>query len=91
MERFQQALIEQRKLNKLTQRQIANALGISQPSYIRYEKGQAEPTLENLVKLADLFEKQHFHSHLLWILQNKAYISFPHLQYCILPILIVKV
>ncbi len=56
MERFQQALIEQRKLNKLTQRQVALALGISQPSYIRYEKGQAEPTLENLVKLADLFD-----------------------------------
>lgn len=56
MEHFQKALVEQRKLNNLTQRQVANALKISQPSYIRYEKGQAEPSLESLVKLADLFD-----------------------------------
>ena len=31
-------------------------LGISQPSYIRYENGSAEPTLENLVKIADLYD-----------------------------------
>ena len=47
---------ELRKLNKLTQRQVAERLKISQPSYIRYEKGKSEPTLENLVKLADLFD-----------------------------------
>ncbi len=53
---FQKTLIEQRKINKLTQRQVAEYLGISQPSYIRYENGQSEPTLTNLVKLADLFD-----------------------------------
>lgn len=53
---FQERLYEQRKLNNLTQRQIAKILNISQPSYIRYENGGAEPTLENLVKLADLFD-----------------------------------
>ncbi len=53
---FQQRLIEQRKLNKLTQRDVATHLGISQPSYIRYENGGAEPTLANLAKLADLFD-----------------------------------
>ena len=56
MQRFQEALIEQRKLNRLTQREVAERLGISQPSYIRYENGKAEPRLENLVKLADLFD-----------------------------------
>ena len=56
MEIFTKNLMEQRKLNKLTQRKVANILGISQPSYIRYENGSAEPTLENLVKLADLFD-----------------------------------
>lgn len=56
MKRFQEALIEQRKLNRLTQREVAKRLGISQPSYIRYENGTAEPSLENLVKLADLFD-----------------------------------
>lgn len=56
MKRFQEALVEQRKLNRLTQREVAKRLGISQPSYIRYENGKAEPSLVNLVKLADLFD-----------------------------------
>lgn len=56
MKRFQEALVEQRKLNRLTQREVAKRLGISQPSYIRYENGKAEPSLENLVKLADMFD-----------------------------------
>ena len=56
MEIFQERLIEQRKLNKATQRQIAEYLQITQPSYIRYENGTAEPSLENLVKLANYFD-----------------------------------
>jgi len=56
MKIFQIRLIEQRKLNNLTQRDVAKHLGITQPSYIRYEKGDAEPSLFNLVKLADLFD-----------------------------------
>lgn len=56
MKKFQTALAEQRKLNHLTQRDVAKHLGIAQSSYIRYENGKSEPTLENLVKLADLFD-----------------------------------
>ena len=56
MEAFKTNLIELRKLNHLTQRQMAERLGIAQPSYIRYENGKAEPTLENLVKIADIFD-----------------------------------
>lgn len=56
MKIFQTRLIEQRKLNGYTQRNLADLLQISQPSYIRYENGSAEPTLENLVKLADCFD-----------------------------------
>lgn len=56
MEAFRKNLIELRKLNHLTQRQMAERLGIAQPSYIRYENGKAEPTLENLVKIADIFD-----------------------------------
>ena len=55
MKIFEERLLEQRKLNDMTQREVAEYLGISQPSYIRYEKGFAEPSLTNLVKLADLF------------------------------------
>ena len=56
MKIFQDKLVEQRKLNKLTQRQVADFLGIAQPSYIRYENGSSEPSLENLVKLSELFD-----------------------------------
>ena len=56
MEVFQKNLIELRKLHRMTQRQVATVLGISQPSYIRYENGKAEPSLETLVKLGDLFD-----------------------------------
>ena len=56
MKVFCERLIEQRKLNKITQRELADRLGIKQPSYIRYEKGESEPSLENLVKIADAFD-----------------------------------
>lgn len=56
MKIFQERLLEQRKLNKLTQIEVANYLKISQPSYIRYENGSAEPSYDNLVKIADLFD-----------------------------------
>ena len=35
---------------------MAEYLKIAQPSYIRYENGTAEPSLENLVKIADYFD-----------------------------------
>ena len=56
MKIFQERLIEQRKLNKITQRQMAEYLQITQPSYIRYENGTSQPSLENLVKIADYFD-----------------------------------
>ena len=56
MKIFQERLIEQRRLNKVTQRQLAEYLQIAQPSYIRYENGSAEPSLETLIKIADYFD-----------------------------------
>ncbi len=56
MEKFIVRLLEQRKANGLTQQQVAKYLGITQPSYIRYERGEAEPTLTNVVKLCELFD-----------------------------------
>ena len=56
MDIFRKNIYELRKLNRFTQREVAQRLGISQPSYIRYEDGSAEPTLENLVKIADLYD-----------------------------------
>ena len=56
MKIFQDRLHELRNQSKMTQRDIAAHLGITQPSYIRYENGKSEPTLECLVKIADLFD-----------------------------------
>ena len=56
MQIFKERLLELRKLHKYTQKFVASKLGISQPSYVRYENGNAEPTLTNLVKLADLYD-----------------------------------
>ena len=35
---------------------MAKLLNITQPSYIRYENGTSEPSQENLIKIADLFD-----------------------------------
>lgn len=56
MKIFQKRLCEQRKLFRLTQSAMAEKLGITQPSYIRYENGSAEPSQECLVKIADIFD-----------------------------------
>ena len=56
MKEFQKRLIELRKESKLSQRKMAEKLNISQPSYIRYEHGTAEPNLDKLVKMAKIFD-----------------------------------
>ena len=53
---FPKRLLGLRKQHNLTQRDVANYLSIAQPSYIRYENGTAEPTLDNRSRLADLFD-----------------------------------
>ena len=56
MKVFAERLTELRKQYKYTQRQMADILDISQPSYIRYENDTSEPAQENLVKIADAFD-----------------------------------
>lgn len=56
MELFSKRISELRKQNRYTQQQVSDYLNIRQPSYIRYENNNAEPTLANLVKLADLYD-----------------------------------
>lgn len=56
MKIFCERLLALRKEYGYTQRQVAQMLGISQPSYIRYENGTAQPGLENLSALADIFD-----------------------------------
>ena len=56
MKIFCERLLALRKEYGYTQRQVAQMLGISQPSYIRYENGTAQPSLESLSVLADIFD-----------------------------------
>ena len=44
-----------RMKNKLTQQKVADALVISLNAYQKYEQGERFPSLEMLVKLADMF------------------------------------
>lgn len=45
-----------RNAKGLTQQNIADYLGISRPTYTRYETGEREPDQDTLLKLADFFE-----------------------------------
>ena len=49
-------LLECRKSCKLTQKQVAEKLGVAQPVYQRFEKGQFECSYYQLVVLSDLFD-----------------------------------
>ena len=46
---------EFRKIKNLTQQQVADKIGINQKTYSNYENSQAEPSISNLIKLANLF------------------------------------
>ena len=48
--------LECRKACKLTQKQVAEALGVAQPVYQRFEKGLFECDYSQLVKLSELFD-----------------------------------
>lgn len=48
-------LKEFRVMKNLTQQQIADKLEINQKTYSNYENGRAEPSVQNLIKLAKLF------------------------------------
>lgn len=49
-------LFELRNEKKLTQRQIAKILNISQGTYNNWENGNTEPSIEQIIRLADYFD-----------------------------------
>lgn len=51
---FSERLKELRKQAQLTQVDVAEKLGISQPAYASWERGAKKPTQENLVKIAQV-------------------------------------
>lgn len=40
----------------LTQQQMADAFNITSVTYLRYEKGQREPSIDTLIALAEFFD-----------------------------------
>lgn len=48
-------LKELRKQAKLTQKELANTLNLSQPTYQNYESEYTQPPIDLLIKLADYF------------------------------------
>lgn len=56
MPSFQDNLKTLRASKNISQKQIANYLGIADRQYRRYENGEQRPTLPIAVKLADFFD-----------------------------------
>ena len=52
--KFSERLKDLRKQAGLTQVDVAERLGISQPAYASWERGTKKPTQENLVKIAQV-------------------------------------
>lgn len=52
---FKHRIIEARKENNLSQRDVAEKLKISKSTIASYESGRTEPDLETLGKLAKLY------------------------------------
>ncbi len=53
---YSDRLKELRKKMGVTQKQVADALKITEVSYQRYEYGSVRPRLEMLIALADFFD-----------------------------------
>ncbi len=53
---FPERLLELKSTRKLLQKEIAEAIEITVRNYQRYEKGEQQPTLPVLLKLADYFD-----------------------------------
>ena len=53
---FPERLLQLKQERKLLQKDIAASIGLSLRGYQYYEKGQKEPTLSVLIRLADFFD-----------------------------------
>lgn len=53
---FTERLKELRLKKGLTQTELGEKVGVKQNTFTNWENGKREPSFENLIKLADLFE-----------------------------------
>lgn len=51
-EKFNENLREARKKKRMTQKQVAEAIGVARSTYALYETGEREPTVEGVKKIA---------------------------------------
>lgn len=56
MKNFGARVAMMRNAKEMTQAQLAEKLGLAQSNIARYENGNSFPSIENLVKLADIFD-----------------------------------
>lgn len=80
---FGQLLRNYRKINQLTQQQVADALNINRTTYTYYETGKTEPSIDNLHRLIQIFgityddllpsEKNCFSMKELYLKSNDAF------------------
>lgn len=54
--KYNVVLKELRTEKKLTQTELAKIINISQRAYSFYEKGEREPSIETILKLADFYQ-----------------------------------
>ena len=55
MNNFSQSLKQHRTANGLTQKQMADKLGMTPNAYQKYELNTREPNLDTLILIADIF------------------------------------
>lgn len=54
---YNEAMKSARLQANMTQREVAEALNVTQPAVVRWEKGQgSEPSISRLIQLADLYK-----------------------------------
>lgn len=56
MSKFSQNLKLLRKRKNLTQKELAEKVGVKQNSYANWENGNREPNIEKIQKLADVLD-----------------------------------
>lgn len=56
MEKLTKRIRMLRENNHLTQRQLAEYLGLRQQTYSRYERGELIPSLDSMAALADFYD-----------------------------------
>ena len=56
MSKLAERLREKRKKAGLTQKEVADQLGITRAAYTLYETDKCQPSLETITKIANLFE-----------------------------------